>query len=369
MLTEMVDYQQGQRKRTLAVIAWIILVAAIVLGLLNIQYKTWISVIALFGAALLCIPIIILNTKNHYTTAGILLNLIILVVISLSLYDGDGILDSGILTYPVLIICGALLFGRRFIPFVFLGSIFSVVAIVYLEIIGQIHPTIHSARFSDLTPIVIILLIASLVVWVIMNNYENNIDRVKKSRAELYKNNILTLESWAKVLEYRDIETAGHSTRIVELSSRLAHALGCSKEEIEQLRRGSLLHDIGKLAVPDSILLKPAKLNKEEKEIMQKHPLLGKQMLSGITFLESSLSVVYSHHEHWDGKGYPQGLKGEKIPYLARIFSIVDCWDALNADRPYRKAWPREKVIDYIKANSGTMFDPHVVEAFLKIIE
>jgi putative nucleotidyltransferase with HDIG domain len=285
------------------------------------------------------------------------------------LYDGDGILDSGILTYPVLITCGALLFGRRFIPFVFLGSIFSVVAIVYLEIIGQIHPTIHSARFSDLTPIVIILLIASLVVWVIMNNYENNIDRVKKSRAELYKNNILTLESWAKVLEYRDIETAGHSTRIVELSSRLAYALGCSKEEIEQLRRGSLLHDIGKLAVPDSILLKPAKLNKEEKEIMQKHPLLGKQMLSGIEFLETSIPVVYSHHEHWDGKGYPQGLKGEKIPYLARIFSIVDCWDALNADRPYRKAWPREKVIDYIKANSGTMFDPHIVEAFLKIIE
>lgn len=368
MLIEMDDYQQVQRKRTLAVITWIIFLAAIVFGILNIQYKAWASVIALFGMALFCIPIIILNSKNHYTTAGILLNLIILIVISISLYYGDGILDPGTLAYPLLIICGALLFGRRFIPFVFLGSIFSAVAIVYLEIVGQIHPTIHPAKFSDLQPIIIILLIASLVVWVIMNNYENNLDRVKKSRAELYKNNILMLESWAKVLEYRDIETAGHSSRIVELSSRLAHALGCSKEEIEHLRHGSLLHDIGKLAIPDSILLKPAQLDKKEEKIMQRHPLLGKQMLSGMSFLEPSLPVVHSHHEHWDGNGYPQGLKEEDIPHLARIFSIVDCWDALNSDRPYRKAWPKEKIVEYIRDNSGIIYDPHIVEVFLKII-
>jgi len=368
VLIEVDDYQQVQRKRTLAVITWIILLAALALGALNIQYKAWASVIALLGMALLCIPIIILNSKNHYTTAGILLNLIILIVISLSIYYGDGILDPGILAYPLLIVCGALLFGRRFIPFVFLGSILSAVAIVYLEIIGQIHPTIHPAKFSDLEPIIIILLIASLLVWVIMNNHEDNIGRVRKSGAELYKNNILTLESWAKVLEYRDIETAGHSSRIVELSSRLAYALGCSKEEIEHLRWGSLLHDIGKLAIPDSILLKPAKLDKKEEKIMQRHPVLGKQMLSGMSFLEPSLSVVYSHHEHWDGNGYPQGLKGEDIPHLARIFSIVDCWDALNSDRPYRKAWPHEKIVEYIRDNSGIIYDPHIVEVFLKII-
>jgi len=368
VLIEVDDYQQAQRKRTLAVITWIILIAALVFGFLNIEYEAWASVVALFGMALLCIPIIILNSRDHYTTAGILLNLIILIVISLSIYYGDGLLDPGILTYPLLIVGGALLFGRRFIPFVFLGSVFSVVAIVYLEVIGQIHPTIHPARYSDLQPIIIILLIASLVVWVVMNNYEDNISRVRKSRTELYKNNILMLESWAKVLEHRDIETAGHSARIVELGSRLAHALGCSKEEIEYLRRGSLLHDIGKLAIPDRILLKPAKLDKREEEIMQRHPVLGQQMLSGMSFLEPSLPVVYSHHEHWDGNGYPQGLKGEDIPYLARIFSIVDCWDALNSDRPYRKAWPKKKIVEYIRENSGIIYDPHIVEVFLKMI-
>jgi hypothetical protein len=368
MLKEMDDYQQGQRKRTLSVIAWIILFAAIILGVLNIQYKTWTSVMALFGMALFCVPIIILNLKNYYTTAGILLNLIILIVISLSLYDGDGILDSGILAYPVLIVCGALLFGRRFISFVLLGSIVSFFAMVYLENVGKIHPTIHPAKFSDLAPIIIILLIASLVVWVVMNNYENNLNRITKSKEELYKNNTLTLEAWAKVLEYRDRETAGHSTRLVEISTKLAIALECSAEEIEHLRSGALLHDIGKLAVPDSILLKSAKLDESEMAIMKKHPAFGKEMLSGVSFLEPSLPVVFSHHEHWDGQGYPLGLKGENIPLLARIFTIVDCWDALNSDRPYREAWPREKIINYIRDNSTVLFDPHIVEVFLKII-
>ncbi len=369
MIDHVDQYQTNQRKLTLSVIAWIVLFAALFLGFLNIQYNTWHSIIALFGLALLCVLILILNSNNYYTLSGILLSFVILIVIGLNLYDGDGILDpAGILAYPICIICGSLLLGKRFVPFFLFGSVASLVAIVYLESAGFIHPTIHEARFSDLTPIIIILLVTSLIVWFIMNNIEKNLERVKLTNAELYTNYNLTLEAWAKVLEYRDRETAGHSSRVTELSLRLAHALGRSEEEIEQLRSGAILHDIGKLAVPDNILLKPAKLDKEELEIMQMHPSYGKQMISGVSFLESSIPIVYCHHERWDGQGYPQRLKGEQIPLLARIFTVVDCWDALNSDRPYRPAWSREETINYMKENSGIIFDPYILDEFLEII-
>jgi len=290
-------------------------------------------------------------------------------VIGLNLYDGDGILDpTGILAYPICIICGSLLLGKRFVPLFLVGSIASLVTIVYLERAGYIHPTIHEARYSDLTPIIIVLLVTASIVWFIINNIEKNLERVKLTNAELYKNYSLTLEAWAKVLEYRDRETGGHSVRVTELSTRLARVLGCTEEEIEQLRSGAILHDIGKLAVPDNILLKPAKLDDTEIEIMQKHPLYGKQMISGVSFLEPSIPIVYCHHEHWNGQGYPQGLKGEQIPLLARIFTIIDCWDALNSDRPYRQAWSREKIVDYMKDNAGTIFDPRILEKFFQII-
>ncbi|MBI4316523.1 MAG: HD-GYP domain-containing protein, partial [Chloroflexi bacterium] len=130
-------------------------------------------------------------------------------------------------------------------------------------------------------------------------------------------------------------------------------------------RRGALLHDIGKMGVPDSILLKPGPLTDEEWVIMRLHPQLAYDMLSPINYLRSALDIPYCHHEKWDGTGYPRGLKGEQIPLAARPFAVVDVWDALRSDRPYRAAWPEEKVIEHIKAGSGSHFDPQVVEAFL----
>jgi HD-GYP domain-containing protein (c-di-GMP phosphodiesterase class II) len=144
--------------------------------------------------------------------------------------------------------------------------------------------------------------------------------------------------------------------------------LGVSEEEIVQLQRGALLHDIGKLAIPDEILLKPAALDEDEKRIIQKHPLYAKQMLSGIPFLQPSICVAYSHHERWDGQGYPDGLKGEEIPMLARIFAVVDTWDALRSKRIYRPAWSVEEAVAYLKQNAGIRYDPHIVEVFLGTI-
>jgi putative nucleotidyltransferase with HDIG domain len=361
-------YEKKQRVRTLSAIIWIVLIASLALGLLNIQFRTWDSVIALFGLAFLCMPLLWLNSKGQLTLSALLLSSIVLVVINLNLFDGDGIRDSGILAYPIFIMIGVLFFGKRATPYFSLAAIISLIGIVTLEIQGYVHPTIGVTRFDILLPIIILLLVAAAFIWVVVGNMENHLERVKESEAELRKNYDLTLGAWAKVLEYRDKETEGHSRRLVDLSTRLAQALGLSAEQIGHLRRGALLHDIGKMAIPDEILLKPGALNDAERKLLQQHPVYAKQMLAQVTFLQPCVEVAYSHHERWDGLGYPEGLKGEEIPFLARIFAVVDQWDALTSDRPYRKAWTREAVIAYIRENAGKIYDPQIVNVFLTII-
>jgi putative nucleotidyltransferase with HDIG domain len=361
-------FEKNQRVRTLSAIIWIVLISSVALGLINIQYRTWDSVIALFSLAFICVLLLWLNSNGHYTLSALILSIVVLMVINLNLYDGDGIRDSGILAYPIFIMIGILFFGRRAAPYFSLASIASLIGIVYLEIHQHIHPTIGPTKFDILLPIIVLLLAATAFIWVVVGNMEKNFERVKDSEAELRQNYDLTLESWAKVLEYRDKETEGHSRRLVELSTQLAQALGLSPEYIAHLRRGALLHDIGKLAIPDEILLKPGELNDGERKLLQQHPVYAKQMLSKVSFLQPCVEVAYSHHERWDGLGYPEGLKGEAIPLSARIFAVVDQWDALTSDRPYRKAWTRENVIAYIQENAGKIYDPEIVNVFLTII-
>lgn len=178
-----------------------------------------------------------------------------------------------------------------------------------------------------------------------------------------------TIESWAYVLDLRDKETEGHSRRVADLTIEIAKEIGIQKEELIHIRRGALLHDIGKIVIPDSILLKPEKLTEEEWEIMKKHPVYAYQILSRIEYLRPAIDVPYCHHEKWDGSGYPRGLKGEEIPLSARIFAVADVFDALTSNRPYRKAWSRESALEYIKKESGKHFDPKIVEIFLKAVE
>ncbi|WP_105317660.1 PAS domain S-box protein [Thermus tenuipuniceus] len=189
-----------------------------------------------------------------------------------------------------------------------------------------------------------------------------------KSQRELEAAYDLTLWGWAKAVELRDQETAGHTERVTELTVRLSRALGVPEEDLDDIRRGAILHDVGKLGIPDAILLKPGPLTEEEWAIMKKHPVYAYEWLSGIPFLKKALEIPYCHHERWDGSGYPRGLKGLEIPLSARIFTVVDVYDALTSDRPYRKAWPREKALAYIEEQGGKQFDPAVVEAFLRLI-
>lgn len=194
------------------------------------------------------------------------------------------------------------------------------------------------------------------------------LDDLRRSGAELALAYDATIEALARALDLRDRETEGHSRRVTEMAVELARALGVGEAELVHIRRGALLHDIGKLGVPDSILHKPGPLTAEEWEVMRRHPVYAYEMLSSIEHLRPALDIPYCHHEKFDGTGYPRGLKGEEIPLAARIFAVVDVFDALCAERPYRPAWPREKALEYIRAEAGRHFDPRVVEAFLSLM-
>lgn len=191
---------------------------------------------------------------------------------------------------------------------------------------------------------------------------------LQRSNVELAMAYDATIEGWSHALDLRDKETEGHTQRVTSLTVELAHTIGISGAEIVQIRRGALLHDIGKMGVPDHILLKPGKLTDEEWEKMRLHPVFAYELLSPINFLRGALDIPYCHHEKWDGTGYPRGLKGEEIPLSARIFAVVDVWDALTNDRPYRQAWSKEKALAYIREQSGAHFDPKVVEMFLLVM-
>jgi putative two-component system response regulator len=192
-------------------------------------------------------------------------------------------------------------------------------------------------------------------------------DHVQLAALEVSQAYDLTLEGWARALDLRDKETEGHSRRVTELTVRLARGLGMDREAIVQVRRGALLHDIGKLGIPDRILLKPGKLTAEEWDVMRMHPVYAYEWLAPIAFLRPALDIPYCHHERWDGAGYPRGLAGEEIPLAARIFAVVDVWDAMTNDRPYRAALPAAEALDHIRSQAGRHFDPRVVEAFLAL--
>jgi HD-GYP domain-containing protein (c-di-GMP phosphodiesterase class II) len=191
-------------------------------------------------------------------------------------------------------------------------------------------------------------------------------EHVQRSNNELSQAYDETIEGWSHALDLRDKETEGHTQRVTELTVQLGRHFGLSEEDLVQVRRGALLHDIGKMGVPDGILLKPGPLTDEEWVTMRRHPTFAYEMLSPIHYLRAAIDIPYCHHEKWDGNGYPRGLRGEQIPLAARIFAVVDVWDALTSDRVYRAAWPKEKVLEHIRSLAGTHFDPQVAKVCLE---
>jgi putative nucleotidyltransferase with HDIG domain len=282
------------------------------------------------------------------------------VISSLLLSEGIGLFDATILTFPILMICAAFLFDTRGLLVATMASILTVFTVYAFQVRG-LFQSIDWVSLLRTVVVCLLFAVTAIVIWIVRTTWAKTITLLNESYD-------LTLRGWARALELRDGETAGHSQRVTQLSVAIAEALGLEMEDVTNIRRGAYLHDIGKMAIPDPILLKPGPLTKEEWEVMKQHPMRAREFLLEIPFLRGVIPIVYSHHERWDGTGYPEGLQGEKIPLLARIFAVVDNWDALTSDRPYRKAWSEEKAAAFLKENSGKVFDPGVVNVFLSVI-
>lgn len=360
-------FEQDQRRKTLAAMAWTTLVTAVALGLYDMQFHTWLSIVSLFAVGLACVPILILIRGGRPRIAAFLLSLVVLVAIALNLFDGDGVRDSGILAFPIFIVVGTVMFGKRAAPYFALASIAAVSIIVMLEINGYVQPTLGPSTPGILVPIILLLGAAAATTWIIVDVVEKNLRRARESEAEVERSYDRTLGAWARILEQRDRETQGHTERVTELSERLGRRMGLSGDSLVAIRRGAMLHDIGKLAIPDSILLKPGALTDSEWAVVREHPSRAREVLAPIHYLQDSIDIPWAHHERWDGSGYPRGLRGEEIPIGARIFAVVDIWDALVSDRPYRAAMAPAEALDKIRAMAGRELDPAVVAEFIAL--
>ena len=205
-----------------------------------------------------------------------------------------------------------------------------------------------------------------------LNRYQKLIQeraKLREANTQLLSAYEATIEGWSHAMDLRDRETEGHSQRVTQLTVKMSQVIGLANDDIMHIRRGALLHDMGKIGVPDAILHKPGTLTDEEWVLMRKHPQFAYDMLYPIEYLRPALEIPYSHHEKWDGTGYPRGLKGEEIPMAARMFAVVDVWDALTSDRPYRPAWSEEEALKYIREQSGKHFDPQAVDLFFKALK
>jgi len=237
--------------------------------------------------------------------------------------------------------------------------------------IGQVefHYTENGTKCSrtSLDDDGLILRLISEHLSVLSTYFEKDIE-IEKLKDEALNAYDRTIEAWAAAFDTQQKEASGHTERVTNLALELAREMGFPEEELVNIRRGALLHDIGKISIPDEIISKQGKLTEEEFDVVRRHPLFAKKWLSQLELLKPALQIPYYHHERWDGGGYPLGLKGEDIPLAARMFSIVDVWDALTSDRPYRRALSKEEALNLIISQSGSHFDPNVVEHFVKVL-
>lgn len=354
------SFEQTQKAKLLHVALPIIAAACILLGVQNLAGETVLDVV-LFVLAGTCFFCILLNKRGYHRHTALFVSALLFVVITFTLIDGVGLKDAGLIAYPIFMVFSTFLLGKKASLVTILLSIGSVFFVYYFDIFGFLNPPEFSSA-AQLKNIIILVCATGFFLWYVMDAWEG----IMQNLTDTYD---LTLSGWSKALEYRDQETEGHSLRVTEMTLELAQRLGVPQSELEHIRRGALLHDIGKMAIPDTILLKNGPLTDDEWEVVKLHPIRAKELLEKIPFLGSALDIPYHHHERWDGSGYPEGLSGQAIPLAARIFAVVDHWDALTSDRPYRQAWPKDRVLGYIREQSRKIFDPEIVPVFLKLIE
>jgi putative nucleotidyltransferase with HDIG domain len=246
------------------------------------------------------------------------------------------------------------------------------------------HETMHLPAFIETYKGWAFILVSGLLIFSLLFTelkkrervYESHLqekeqllEQLRQKNEELSQAYDKTILGWSRVLELRSREVKDHSRRVTELSEKLAKYIGMQDSDLPHIRRGAMLHDIGKMAIPDRIIFKEDGLNEEEWAIMRRHPLFGFEMLSEIEYLRPAIDILLCHHEKWNGEGYPFGLAGEQIPIYARIFAVADVWDALVSERPYRGPQSLESVVEYLRSEAGQHFDPEIVAAFLRMVD
>ena len=329
------------------------------------------AVISLFSFSLIAIGLGYLFRKGLQRLTGLILFLGVSGVVTLNISFGNAIFDEAMIAYPLIIVFTGLLFGKRSLPWVTAATVLQIIFVFILAQIGLVKPFqgALAVRAEETITTCLILVATGLILWVVVNIIENTVQRIEKSEHELEITYDLTLKAWAKALELRRREIPGHSQRVTSTSVELAKSLGYDPEQIKNIYHGALLHDVGKMGIPEYILLKPGRLTKREWEFVRAHPLLAAEILKDIPYLEGALEIVRYHHERYDGGGYPYQLKGEEIPITAQLFSLVDSWDSLSSDRPYSPAMDQEEVIQFLKGESGKSFHPELLNEFLRFLE
>ena len=293
------------------------------------------------------------------------------IVVTINLVTTGGIHDNAMIVFPLLIAIAGLVLGKPFIPYL-TGLILAEISVLYwLSRRGLIRPFdgAVTVKLTEYLTAFVLLVTCGVIIWITLDTLERNLEKIIDSEARLANSYDKTIIGWGKALELFDRNTEGHSLRVVELTLTLARKLGVKDPELEHIRRGALLHDIGKMAVDENVLNKPGSLTEQERRMIETHPLNAQKLLKDIPFLERAMDIPVYHHERWDGTGYPFHLAGEEIPLAARIFALVDNWDALCSDRPYHKAWSKDEAVHYIRSQSGKKFDPVLVEPFLALVE
>jgi putative nucleotidyltransferase with HDIG domain len=362
-------YETHRKKQILYISLGISGLAVLPMGLNNLSRGNIESAISLFTVSFISLAAMYLNHKNKFKLSAGTFFVFVYIAIFFNCADSNGLRDEGLVALPILTVMASLLFGKLISISLTGFSILCIWLFFYLTNLGLITPE-NLVGIS--TPIILslILVVMGGLQYVVMRYWEQNILWLQYSERRVRDAYDKTIEGWARALEQRDRETEGHSRRVVELSLRFAEALNITNmNELKAIRQGALLHDIGKMAIPDDILLKPGALTKEEWHIVQQHPKLAKQMLEPLSFDPAVIEIAMHHHERWDGKGYPAQLAKDQIPKYARMFTIIDQWDALLSDRPYRKAWTIEEATRYLEENSGQIFDPDLIPLFLEMID
>lgn len=340
---------------------WFTFFIAIYFALIN----TALTRVAFIALTLASFIGLILNYRKKYFLSASIPVVMGTLALFFNFFDGISLQDPGIVAIPLLIILTSFLFGSRLIYRSAFINILGLGLLVYFERAGIISPP-NLASNEQFIIISILIVFTAILQKRIIQSWEQAVEASQESEHRIRDAYVLTLEGWAKTLEFHDRETLGHSQRVTSLCHRLAEKLGIvDPQELEYIRWGALLHDIGKLAIPYEILRKEGELSSEEWEVIKSHPAVAEELLGNIEYIKPALSIPRSHHENWDGTGYPRKLKGEEIPFHARIFTLVDNWDALTTDRSYRKAWSREKTINYMREQSGKRFDPKIVDVFI----